>query len=56
MKQNKKVSINVVSDELSTRAGYKRKGNRRVDVLGDQLKRLARKSMNRHGAKSFRNH
>jgi len=29
----------------SKRAGYKRKKNRRVDVLGDQLDRIARKAL-----------
>lgn len=31
----------------SKRAGYKRKSNKRIDVLGDQLKRLARKTLNK---------
>lgn len=30
---------------ISKRAGYKRKSNKRVDVLGAQLKRLARKAI-----------
>lgn len=54
MKQNEKAVVNQTSKKQSSREKYKRKSNRRVDVLGDQLKRLARKSMNRHGAKSFR--
>lgn len=29
----------------SKRAGYKRKSNKRVDVLGAQLKRIARKAI-----------
>ena len=54
MAKAKKVESNVSSGKASKREKYKRKSNKRVDRLGDQLKRLARKSMNRNGAKSFR--
>lgn len=40
----------------SKRAGYKRKSNRRVNVLDAQLARIARKAMNKadHAPKSER--
>lgn len=42
-----KAKTKVVKEVTGTskRAGYKRKTNKRVDVLGDQLKRLARKAI-----------
>lgn len=47
-------SSKVFAKPATTRNGYKRKSNKRVDVLGAQLQRQARKAMNRLGAKSFR--
>ncbi len=42
-----KAKTKVVKEVTGTskRAGYKRKTNKRVDVLGAQLKRLARKAI-----------
>ena len=54
MAKAKKVEVKAVVGN-SKRAGYKRKSNKRVDVLGDQLQRQARKALNRDGAKSFKN-
>ncbi|AVJ48150.1 hypothetical protein [Salmonella phage SE131] len=47
-------SSKVFAKPATSRNGYKRKSNKRVDVLGAQLQRQARKAMNRLGAKSFR--
>lgn len=44
----------VAKGPQTKRTGYKRKSNKRVDVLADQLQRAARKALNRAGAKSFR--
>ncbi len=44
-KQAKTKAVKEVTG-TSKRAGYKRKTNKRVDVLGAQLKRLARKALN----------
>lgn len=42
-----KAKVKAVKEVTGTskRAGYKRKSNKRVDVLGAQLKRLARKAV-----------
>lgn len=42
-----KKEVKTVVAGTSKRAGYKRKSNKRVDVLGAQLKRLARKALRR---------
>lgn len=47
-------SSKVFAKPATARNGYKRKSNRRVNVLDAQLQRIARKAMNRAGAKSFR--
>lgn len=49
----KQDSNKVFAKPATSRNGYKRKSNKRVDVLGAQLQRQARKAMNRLGAKSF---
>lgn len=53
-----KAKTKVVKEVTGTskRAGYKRKTNKRVDVLGAQLKRLARKALNaaQHKSKAER--
>lgn len=46
-------SSKVFAKPATSRNGYKRKSNRRVNVLDAQLQRIARKAMNRAGAKSF---
>lgn len=52
MAKAKKVEVKAVVGD-SKRAGYKRKSNKRVDVLGAQLQRQARKALKRAGSGSF---
>lgn len=49
MAKNKPAAKATAATPVSTskRAGYKRKSNRRVNVLHAQLKRLARKALNK---------
>lgn len=46
-KKGKALETKTAAVSTSKRAGYKRKSNRRVNVLEAQLKRVARKAMNK---------